>query len=125
MRLAVCMPSQYREGQNLRREITVSVIFLPPGWVRLRWKQEQTFLSTYCVLRAFSAPLYRGPGRQLLGSRDQLHYCPGDSERGLAWPRSRSWWMQSWHRDSDLGPSSKNQRLPTQCSLPSPAKVPL
>lgn len=33
--------------------------------------------------------------------------------------------LQNRHRDWDLSPFSKNQRLPMQYSLPSPAKVSL
>lgn len=115
--LCACHPGT--EGQSSWTEITSSVVFLPPGCLGLQWKQEQTFLSTYCALRAFSAPLPRGPGRQLSGAGEQLPYCPGDSETSLAGPRSHSWWMRGWPWDLDIGPSSKNQRLPSQFSLPS------
>lgn len=44
-----CVCNLGRSGQNQRRKRSVSVAFLPPGWVRLPWKQEQTLWApTVC-----------------------------------------------------------------------------
>ena len=89
----VCVTLGERSRMEGRRERPVS-------WVRLQWKLGQTHtLGTYCVLRTLSFPLLHNARRQLLSSGHQLHSRPGGNG---AWPRSHSWWVQSWLWNSDL-----------------------
>lgn len=114
----LCARHPGTEGQSSRREIASSVVFLPPGCLGLQWKQKQTFLSTYCALRAFSAPLPRGPRRQLSGVGSNSPTARGTQRQA---------WLGRGHTAGGCraGPGTrtlvppKNQRLPSQFSLPS------